>query len=153
MAAQDIADVLAMQSGATEAQLKEELVRPWARLRVAHDPGGAVLGFALIWHVTDELHLLDVVVHPTVRRRGIGRALMDDLLAYARASAALHVYLEVRRSNEAALRLYRAAGFSALGVRKKYYPDGEDAIEMVLALDPRTFAVLEGKDLVNLGSS
>ena len=47
-----------------------------------------------------------------------------------------HVLLEVRRSNAAAIALYRALGFFAMGVRARYYPDDEDAVEMVLALRP-----------------
>ena len=46
-----------------------------------------------------------------------------------------HVLLEVRRSNAPAIALYRALGFFAMGVRARYYPDDEDAVEMVLAFD------------------
>ena len=51
-----------------------------------------------------------------------------------------HVLLEVRRSNAPAIALYRALGFFAMGVRARYYPDDEDAVEMVLALDLETGA-------------
>jgi ribosomal-protein-alanine N-acetyltransferase len=116
-----------------EKQLREELGRSWARLRVAKE-GERIVGYLLSWHVVDEIHLLDVAVDPAVRRRGIGRALVDDLLAYARARSASKVLLEVRASNAAALALYDRLGFSRVNVRPRYYPDDEDAVEMSLSL-------------------
>lgn len=113
-----------------ERSLREELVRAWSRLRAARDGSGALLGYLLFWHVVDELHLLNVAVATGARRRGIGRALMDDLLAYARAHAALRILLEVRASNAPALAMYESLGFERFNVRAGYYADGEDAIEM-----------------------
>jgi|GEM_PF-411196 len=105
------------------------------------------VGFLLSWHVADELHVLDVGTHADLRRRGVGRALIDAAIEFAREARCAHVLLEVRRSNPA-IRLYRACGFSAMGIRAKYYPDNEDAIEMVLAFDPTTREILRGKDEV-----
>ncbi len=62
----------------------------------------------------------------------------------ARAHHVVHMYLEVRRSNVAALALYRDAGFVAVGVRARYYADDEDAIEMALTLDAGTGDVVPG---------
>jgi [ribosomal protein S18]-alanine N-acetyltransferase len=62
----------------TEAQLREELERTWARVRVARR-GPDVLGYALFWHVADEVHLLNVAVAPAARRAGVGRALVEDI--------------------------------------------------------------------------
>jgi ribosomal-protein-alanine N-acetyltransferase len=126
--------------GVREKQLREELARTWARLRVARasGPAGAeraVLGYVLFWHVADEIHLLNVAVDPRARRQGIGRALVLDLLAYARAHAVAKVLLEVRASNEAAIRLYESLGFTQFNVRKAYYSDGEDGVEMMLELE------------------
>jgi ribosomal-protein-alanine N-acetyltransferase len=146
----DVGDVLALGSGATKAQLKEELGRPWARPRVARNAEGRATGMLLAWNVADEVQILDVAVHPALRRRGIGRALMSDALDAARARAAVRLFLEVRRSNAAAIALYRSFGFYALGVRKRYYPDDEDAVEMALALEPGTGAVVAHGDEVSL---
>jgi [ribosomal protein S18]-alanine N-acetyltransferase len=145
----DIPAVVALGSGVTTTQLVDELARPWSLCFVARDPQAKVLGFVLTWHVTDELHILDVVVDTEVRRRGIGRTLMEHALTRARERSAVHVYLEVRRTNKAAISLYRALGFFTLGVRKKYYPDGEDAIEMAARMDPDTGQIMPGKDEVN----
>lgn len=115
-----------------ERSLREELVRPWARLRAARDESGALLGYALFWHVVDELQLLHVAVAIPARRRGIGRALMHDLIAYARAHGVARILLEVRAGNRAAIALYEQLGFSRFNVRERYYADDEDAIEMAL---------------------
>ena len=85
----------------------------------------------MFWHVADEAHVINVAVAPAERRRGIGRALVQTLLAYAREHAIAKVLLEVRAGNSAAIGLYRSLGFAEFNVRRRYYPDGEDAIEMV----------------------
>lgn len=117
-----------------ERSLREELVRPWARLRAARSEEGSLVGYALFWHVVDELHLLNVAVTPSMRRQGIGRALVLDLITYARSHAAVRILLEVRSSNAPALAMYGSLGFTAFNTRPRYYSDGEDAIEMSLVL-------------------
>lgn len=117
-----------------ERSLREELVRPWSRVRAARDEAGGVLGYALFWLVVDEVQLLNVAVAMGARRRGIGRALVLDMLAYARERGAVRVLLEVRSSNAPAIALYERLGFERFNVRERYYADGEDAIEMQLAL-------------------
>jgi [ribosomal protein S18]-alanine N-acetyltransferase len=118
------------------AQLREELARPWALLRVARtreDPS-TVVGFVLAWRVVDELHILNVAVAPDRRRQGIGATLLRLVLDEARSSGAARCLLEVRRSNTSALALYASLGFSPFNERRAYYPDGEDAIELDLRL-------------------
>jgi len=115
-----------------ERSLREELARPWSRLRAARGDSGTLLGYSLFWHVVDELHLLNVAVALPHRRRGIGRALMADLLAYAQQNKIARVLLEVRASNVGALGLYESLGFDRFNVRAAYYADGEDAVEMSL---------------------
>jgi ribosomal-protein-alanine N-acetyltransferase len=117
-----------------EKQLREELARPWARMRVARVDRGIVVGYSLFWHVADEVHLLNVAVAPPERRRGVGRRLVEDLFAYARAHGVARVLLEVRASNAAAIALYESFGFDRARVRKAYYADGEDALEMAREL-------------------
>ncbi|MFO0613072.1 MAG: ribosomal protein S18-alanine N-acetyltransferase [Polyangiaceae bacterium] len=125
-----------------------EAAKPWSRLWVARPQQRASpIGFLVSWHVADELHVLSVAVVESARRRGIGRALMEAALDYSRANAVRLVLLEVRRTNRAAIRLYRSLSFSAMGVRPKYYADtGEDAVEMALSLDPITGQIVLTKD-------
>jgi [ribosomal protein S18]-alanine N-acetyltransferase len=112
-------------------QLREELARSWARLRVARQPDGSVVGYVLFWHVADEIHLLNVAVTSTARRQRIGTALVEEVIAYAEAHAAAKILLEVRASNTAAIRLYETLRFEAFNVRCRYYNDGEDGVEMM----------------------
>jgi ribosomal-protein-alanine N-acetyltransferase len=138
------------KSQLTVDRLLEELARPWSRLWVAREDGGTVVGFLLTWHVVDELHVLDVATAPERRRQGIGRALMQHAIAFAQANGVRHVMLEVRRGNRVAQQLYRSLSFFALGLRRDYYPDGEDAVEMALMLDPTTRAIVARPDEVTL---
>ena len=133
-----------------EARLREELARPWTKLWVARAADRSVLGFLLAWHVVDEIHILNVAAAVAHRRRGIGRALMLHAMKYGSANAVRHLLLEVRRSNTSAIRLYRALGFFATNIRRTYYANGEDAIEMMLSLDPETGAVVRKEDEVRL---
>lgn len=113
-----------------ERSLREELTRTWARVRAARDDAGTLVGYTLFWHVVDEVHLLNVAVAVSARRRGLGSALMEDLFEYARASAVVRILLEVRASNTPAIAMYDSLGFTRFNVRARYYSDGEDAIEM-----------------------
>ncbi len=117
-----------------ELHFKEELDRPWAKLRAFRE-NAVLVGYCLFWHVADEIHLIDIAVAPSAQRRGIGRALMADLLDYAKAHAVAKVLLEVRTGNTPAISLYETQGFERLRVRKGYYDDGEDGVEMMLAID------------------
>lgn len=132
----------------------EELSRAWARVWVARAAGGAdatPLGFLVAWHVVDELHILNVATAPEARRRGVGQALVREALAYAATSRVRLILLEVRRSNEPAIRLYRKLAFRTSGLRVGYYADNdEDALEMALSLDPDTGLILPGEDEVPL---
>lgn len=148
----DIPAALRMQD-ATQLdvdQLRDELARPWSRVWVAREGADDVVALLVAWHVSDELHVLNVATRPDRRRRGAARALLGAMLAYARQERIKHVLLEVRRSNRGAIALYRGVGFFAMGIRIRYYPDDEDAVEMVLALDAETGAVIAHDDEVRL---
>jgi ribosomal-protein-alanine N-acetyltransferase len=136
----------------SEEQLRAEIKRAWAHLWVARDAERGVIAFVIAWHVADEIHVLNVATQTERRRQGIGRALMEHVVAYARGAGAKHVLLEVRRSNVPAIGLYRVLGFFAMGVRTRYYQDDEDAIEMVLALDVDTGEIIPHGDEVRLHS-
>ena len=114
----------------------DELSRPWARLELLHHaPTGRVVAFCNYWLVADELHILNVAVHPEARRHGHAAHLLRHILDEARQSNVRVVSLEVRVSNHAAAALYRKFGFREVGVRPKYYANnGEDALLMDLEL-------------------
>lgn len=93
--------------------------------------GDEVVGYAGMWVLLDEAHVTNIAVHPRHRRRGIGEALMLQLMAIAREKGAARMTLEVRPSNKTAQKLYQKLGFVARGIRRRYYSDTkEDAIVM-----------------------
>jgi len=90
-----------------------------------------VAGFAGAWFVADEAHVVTIGARECERRRGIADLLLMGIAEAAVRLDSRHVTLEVRRSNAAALALYRKHGFREMGVRKRYYSDnGEDAAIM-----------------------
>ena len=112
----------------------QEIRNPIARLWVAVS-NDQPAGFILYWILDSEVSLLNIAVHPGGRRKGTGRFLLDHMVEEAVARAVETIWLEVRVSNEGAIRLYRKLGFEKAGVRRKYYDDThEDAIVMCLPL-------------------
>lgn len=98
---------------------------------------GRVLAYAILSVAAGEAHILTLCVSPDARRRGYGELMLADLLQLARERHAASVYLEVRPSNQAAIRLYEKTGFQEIGIRPDYYPDKfgrEDAMVMALSL-------------------
>jgi len=89
---------------------------------------GALLGFASARLLADDAHVMRLAVDVAQRRRGVGRALLAELIGWAGEVGASALLLEVRAGNGAALGLYAAAGLAAEGRRRGYYPDGEDAL-------------------------
>ena len=132
MAAEDVPAVLRIEAtwrGPRRGdELRALLDAPRAWCCVAEGAEGAVIGYLLARIVADEVELHDVAVDPAARRAGAGRALIGALVAWATAERAAVVFLEVRRGNQAAQALYRGFGFSEVGRRRRYYPDGEDAL-------------------------
>jgi [ribosomal protein S18]-alanine N-acetyltransferase len=96
--------------------------------------GRKLFGFALALRAADEAELHSIAVAEGVRGCGLGRRLLDAALDALRGAGAREVFLEVRRSNAAALALYAATGFRARGERARYYRDGEDALTLGVAL-------------------
>lgn len=121
---------------------------PWSRqifsdclmagyLACALDDGNQLIGYSVLSTAAAEAHILNLCVDPDFQRRGYGNRMLSHLLEYASSVGIERIFLEVRPSNDAAIKLYERAGFSALGVRKSYYraADGrEDALVMVLEM-------------------
>jgi len=118
--------------------LERELSHAWSTVLLAVEDGPRgerVVGFIVYWLVHDEVHVLNIATAREERRRGIGLALMEEAADAGRRRGATLATLEVRRSNEAAIALYRALGYRQAGVRPNYYAEEkEDAIVMVLDL-------------------
>ena len=142
MTHEDMPAVIALEKAAfrnpwSPELLRRELDHEWSTILLVEEPqpdgSRQLLGLAIFWIVQDEVHVLNVAVAPEHRRRGVGRAVMDEVLARGRQRRCTLATLEVRRSNEAAIGLYKSLGFRSVGVRPNYYVDEkEDAIVMVL---------------------
>jgi len=96
---------------------------------------GDVVGFAVFRQVGDDGELLKIAVDKSARGKGFGDLLMNAVLEKAKDNAFPSIFLEVRSSNTAAIRLYEKHGFSTVRVRKNYYNyPVEDAIVMIINL-------------------
>jgi [ribosomal protein S18]-alanine N-acetyltransferase len=97
----------------------------------------AVAGYGVMSVAVQEAHILNLCVHPQRQGQGLGRWMLGRLLELAGEHHAETAFLEVRVSNQTALRLYRSLGFNEIGLRKNYYPAGrgrEDALMLALEL-------------------
>ena len=120
----------------SEAAFAEEFASPEASVWVARDAGGEVRGYLVAQRAIDEVHVLSLAVEPGARRRGAASALLAAALAAERAGGARIAHLEVRASNPEAVAFYAHAGFRSVGRRRRYYPDGDDALLLAAALVP-----------------
>ncbi|MCX7983176.1 MAG: ribosomal protein S18-alanine N-acetyltransferase [Syntrophales bacterium] len=95
------------------------------------ESGDYVVGYVHAWCLAEEMQIIEVAVRQHVRRKGIATQLLTRLMGQAREEGIKKVYLEVRASNEEALRLYEKMGFIVRGIRKRYYQEeGEDGLLM-----------------------
>ena len=101
---------------------------------VCQNDRGEIVGYGCISCVFDTADLYNIAVAPEYRRTGLGTSILRRLIASAKARGVEKMFLEVRPSNTSANRLYQSEGFFEISVRKKYYPDGEDARILVKEL-------------------
>ncbi|SEN35367.1 ribosomal-protein-alanine N-acetyltransferase [Sphingomonas gellani] len=131
----DIAEVDALMATAFDARFGEAwthgqvlgvLAMPGVRLTLARTDD-VPAGFALVRQVLDEAELLLLAVDPAFRRRGIGGALMRQVIADAQAGGVAMVHLEVRADNKAS-RLYTRHGFAKVAERRGYYRGSDGTV-------------------------
>ncbi len=92
---------------------------------------GPIVGFGGFWHLFDEAHITTIGVDPSLRGRSLGELMLVALIEEALGRGAGYLSLEVRVSNQVAIRLYEKYAFAVRGVRPRYYvDDGEDAYVM-----------------------
>jgi ribosomal-protein-alanine N-acetyltransferase len=116
-----------------------ELSKP-AGICLAAAEGRQIVGYLICSRYDTVWHIMNVAVDPVLQRKGIGSAMLAQLLAEVGDDQARYT-LEVRQSNTSAIRLYERLGFRAAGLRRRYYQDnGEDALIMW-----RTPATLQGR--------
>ncbi len=104
--------------------------------RSSEGPETRPAGYVCFWILAEELLINNLAVDPAMRRQGAGRFLLDGALRQGREGGCRVAFLEVRPSNEPAIRLYQASGFTLVGRRKGYYQStGEDALLMRASLE------------------
>lgn len=129
----DLDSVLAIEKASFVKPLgksgfQKEITLPFSRLRVVTD-AKLVAGYINYWILDDEVHILNIAVSPDLRRKGLAKALFDDMVASTPLQSTYH--LELRVSNVGALRFYEKFGFKVVGRRKAYYQNNqEDAFLM-----------------------
>jgi len=131
----DLDGIVALEASSfTNPWPREMLARELAesaasRLYVLRTADRAVAAFCSCWLIVDEFHINTIAVDPAIRRHGLATRLIRHVIAEAVQGGARRATLEVRRSNTAAIALYRRLGFAVCAVRPGYYsaPD-EDAL-------------------------
>ena len=113
----------------TTEMMKNEYTRGGFCGVLAEDDG-EIVGYLCGYSLFEDAELLKTAVLQTRRGEGIGGKMMDAFCEKATSQGAERIFLEVRVSNEPALGLYQSRGFEKTRIRKRYYPDGEDALEM-----------------------
>lgn len=108
-------------------QFWQELAHPTRTYLVALD-GDDVVGYAGTFAVPPDADIQTVAVRADRQGRGIARRLLAALLEDVERRGATHTLLEVRAENASALRLYESLGFARISERRRYYPDGGDAL-------------------------
>lgn len=115
----------------TEAGYRREIDSPNSDLLALfaeHQTERQVIGLGCLWAILEEAHITTLAIHPDYHRQRLGQLLLIQLLQSARQRHLTRATLEVRTSNQPALKLYKKFGFRTAGRRKRYYSDNEDAL-------------------------
>ena len=114
----------------SRSMFASELAKPTSICLGAFE-GSELVGYVINSRYVDAWHIMNVAVAPERQRRGIATALLERLFELTRDDERRGFTLEVRVSNDAAIRLYEQLGFEARGIRRGYYTDNrEDALIM-----------------------
>ena len=110
----------------SKKSLEESLEKENSLFLVAYEDG-KVIGYVGMEVIVDEGYIFNVAVSADYRRRGVGYALVRELVTYSMKNSLCFITLEVRESNSAAISLYSKFGFIKAGERKNYYSDPTEA--------------------------
>jgi ribosomal-protein-alanine N-acetyltransferase len=126
----------AFNNPTTREWYERELARPEVCfIYVLRTPEHPCAAFCAFWRIADQAHINNLAVRPELRGRGLGLQMLEAVIDEARRLGAESLALEVRRSNVAAQRLYKRAGFREDGLRKSYYTQPvEDALLLIKTL-------------------
>ena len=106
---------------------------------IALNEDGAPIGYGGLLTVLDEGQITNIAVHPDHRSKGVGKAILKEIICESKKRGIRDLSLEVRQSNLPAKALYQSHGFEIAGVRKGFYRHPtEDGLVMILSLDADT---------------
>lgn len=112
---------------AYEMELKDNLLATY----IVAELDGKVVAYAGMWTIIDEGHITNIAVDQAYKGQSIGHNLLLALTKHCLSNNIFRMTLEVRKSNEVAINLYKKHGFTEQGIRKNYYAEeNEDAIIM-----------------------
>jgi ribosomal-protein-alanine N-acetyltransferase len=90
-----------------------------------------IIGYLGMWKIIDEGHITNIAIDKEYRKMGYGHILVYESIEFMKNDGVTSFTLEVRVTNNPAIKLYEKMGFTRAGIRKKYYQDnGEDALIM-----------------------
>lgn len=135
----DLPSLMAIEQDAYKSPWNERMMRGEVSENThAHvtvmDYNGIIIGYACFWIIEDEGMLNKLTISRPLQGKKLGQLLLQDTIDRIRSANCQRITLEVRVSNVTAHAVYRKAGFEPIGIRKKYYDDGEDAQVMLLQL-------------------
>ncbi len=137
MVTDDIESVIAVEKKAygehhwSKESFYNEVSNDLARYYTAFNEQNELVGYAGCWQILEEAHITNLAVDIDFRKNHIGEALLKAIIDSCYNNKVKYITLEVRVSNNAAIKLYEKYGFKSLGVRKGYYQNNnEDALIM-----------------------
>ena len=113
----------------TKESIDDELNRSKNKLNIIAEIDGKIIGYFFSHFFGNEAHILNLVIDVPFQHKGNGKVFLNKIINQHLKDA--NVFLEVKRTNFPAINLYLSFGFQEINIRKQYYSDGEDAIEMV----------------------
>jgi ribosomal-protein-alanine N-acetyltransferase len=125
---QDLPELSSMEFGSINTSwsldaLSQSLSNGCQILKILVD--GQSCGYCLFRNVRDETEILNIVIAESRRRQGLAKTLLIGLIEKLRSPSSGKIWLEVRKSNTAAQKMYEIMGFKQAGIRKNYYRVGK----------------------------
>ena len=113
--------------------LKNNMGERYLNLKIEYN--NQIVGFAICQTVLDEATLFNIAIHPNYQGQKLGFTLLNALIEQLRNKGILTLWLEVRESNQNAIRLYEKLNFNEVDIRKNYYPtpDGKRENAVIMA--------------------
>lgn len=131
--ATDIPQLIAIAAEAVPYPWKEDVFKDcfsenyhgWALEKIFLNKNAEILGFVIVLNRQDECDLLNICLRPPYQGLHYGEKLLAKVLEWCQISKIQKIVLEVRRSNQQAIRFYKKMGFTEVAVRQNYYPSTE----------------------------